>query len=1102
MSWPGERLQRVGTVSAHSRKRMLRARRLRSLRLELLEARTVMTALPFGATPDDTGEYMLGDVHVTVVLMESNNTIDNGTITYDANHPPTASFNYTPENWTQEAINAVKQNIETGVNWWKQTIDALPNVRDGLLNFTFDWTRLNTPVQTPFEPIARRSNDVDGNDIKWINSFLTPALGQAGLTPTGSISADIRKFNNYQRQQNDADWAFTIIVVNNANDADGEFAVGGSFRKAFSFAGGRYMVVPASRPASTYAHEAGHMFWALDEYLGGGTYSASRGYYNTPNTNAADNPESGFVQQASIMTNDVPEPLPPAQPSFLLSEAFNAHITSKSSSEMIGWRDTDSDGIFNVLDVPFELSGTGRFDSTAGTYRFTGSSSVRTLPNLNPSFLQNDITINRIREVQYAVDGGPWQVAQAFPERTYTTSLDLNIADSLLASGGSHTIKIRTIDTRTGAMSPEFVGTIGPSGTPQSVPSSDSGASGFVYFDSNGNGSWDRNEGPLVDWAVDLVDQFGTPIILQRRIEPNDYAEGAVLNGVHPEVTLSAVGGDVGANELQQLTIVLPEGGSVTPTYNGVLGSPLEFDSQVPLTAGRVASSLNSISALTGNILVSSTAASNVFRVTFTGGLARTNVSLIVQGEASGGASLASTAIMEGVSSTVFGFSSLRVPSAQRVFWNSSLAGGGFSEGWNTSRQFRADFGQSVSSVSIKALFATGDFGVGRLEAYSSSGVLLERFTSGVLTGGKSQVMTIARPTPDIAYIVAYGHLGSTIGLDTFTWGPRSSTTTNTLGAWSLPSLVSGTYRVKVIPPLAHIVTTPQGGQYEVGYTAGQTVGNLNFGIYNTDNIWHNIAFPENVNSDPQYLVNILDLLVLVNWLTTNGSGAPLPQTGDPSSTGYVDVNNDKVCSITDVLHVVNYLTLNPPGGTGGAGGEGETGGASLRGGMGLPGGSGGEGEESPFASWGGDDSLRVSLAYLESREDVHAHHDEGEHEEHGNHASMLETVADGLLTQGGGTDVDELDAVLAGDVAGAWLGSNLDSEIDSTPNPVASADESATPGALAGLPTAAVGAGDPEDLLPLARRKRLDRAVDTLAEDLSQMPAKIARILARGQHR
>jgi hypothetical protein len=231
---------------------------------------------------------------------------------------------------------------------------------------------------------------------------------------------------------------------------------------------------------------------------------------------------------------------------------------------------------------------------------------------------------------------------------------------------------------------------------------------------------------------------------------------------------------------------------------------------------------------------------------------------------------------------------------------------------------------------------------VGRLEAYNSAGELLERYTTKVLTGG-SETMTVARPTADIAYVVAYGHLGSGVALDTLVWGPRSSATTNTQGAWSLSSLLTGTYRVKVTPPLGHIVTTPQGGQFEVAYTEGLTVGDLNFGIYNTDNIWHNTALPQNVNADPLYVVNTIDMLVVINWLTINGPGAPLPQIGDPNVIGYLDVNNDKVCNTGDLLNLVNYLTLHPPGG-GGLGNEGESG-ASASGGSGLTGSGEGAGE-------------------------------------------------------------------------------------------------------------------------------------------------------------
>ena len=56
---------------------------------------------------------------------------------------------------------------------------------------------------------------------------------------------------------------------------------------------------------------------------------------------------------------------------------------------------------------------------------------------------------------------------------------------SIPVAAGEHTIKIRTVDTRTGAMSPEFVGTtdgVTESPTP-------GGISGFVWEDSDGDGT-------------------------------------------------------------------------------------------------------------------------------------------------------------------------------------------------------------------------------------------------------------------------------------------------------------------------------------------------------------------------------------------------------------------------------------------------------------------------------------------------------------------------------------------------------------------------------------------------------------------------------------
>ena len=777
--------------------------RQRRLHIEQLEGRDLLTALPFGAMPDDTGEYMLGDVKVTVVLMESDGTKDAST-----------------ENWTTDSINAVKANVQAGLNWWKDTLDALPNVRDGLLNFDIDWTYADTPVNTGYEPISRISNDFS----LWTYDF----LNKVGFNATGNFSSDIRAFNNFQRQQSGDDWAFTIFVVNNANDVDKGFADGGSFKNAFAFAGGRFEVVPASRPASTFAHETGHMFWAFDEYSGASAnYLSRRGYYNTQNTNSASNPAPGFVQANSIMSNDDALSNPPR---LTLTNAYNGHTSSQSSLETIGWKDSDGDGIFDVLDVPFKLSGTGSYNAATGLYHFTGSSSVATLPNQNTSGLQNDITINQIRVVQVQIDNGPWTTVLTLPARTYQTAIDVSFA----VPAGQHTVHLQTADTRTGVTSASFSGdTVAPSqvGSP--------GISGFVFRDDDGDGVWDPGEPPLTDFGLEVVDENDEPIDLLKNVEPSVSPESTVLNTINPDATIAAVGGDVQNNLVKARTSSL-------------------------------------------------------------------------------------------------------YPSAGRVFTTQSIAEGRTVETWGSSRQLRVDFTNPVGVVSIRAYSGSGT-SFGRLEAYDAQGHLLERFTSGAISGSNFVTMSIARPSADIAYVIAHGHVGTEVVLDTLQWGPMTSATSDTLGAYSLANLPAGTYRVKADPPPNHVVTTPTDGVATITVGPGQAVTGVNFGIHVGLNIWHNISHPLNVDGDADSLTTPIDALLIINWLNSHPNQPELPTDGDPSVDGYIDVNDDGLCTPLDALLVINDLNMPSGGSGGGGGGEGEM--PALQ----LPGGDpSGEGEQAP----------------------------------------------------------------------------------------------------------------------------------------------------------
>jgi len=528
---------------------------------EYLEDRTLLSAVPYGATPDDLAEFMLGDVLVTVVLMESSETI--------------SPQNPNTEDWSSSAIEAVKQKVTEGMTWWGETLQTQHPTAPHTLNFLYDFTYADTPVETDYEPIA----NISDNFIFWMYDF----LDMVGHNSSGNFSTDIRAFNHAQRLAHETDWAFTIFVANDENDPDntgdgGEFASGGTFSRAFAFAGGQFFVTPAGRPSSTYAHETGHIFWAKDEYLGAGSYTDQRGYYDAQNLNHASNPSPGFVQADSIMASGS-----------LMSNAYGDHTSSESSLEMIGWRDSDGDGVFDVLDEPLTLTGSGFVDPQAGEYRFVGTSSVATLMNANSSGPQNDITINEISRAEYRIDGvGDWETAATFQADTYTADLDLHIP---LPDLGLHTVEVRTTDDDSGVASPVFQGD-----TTTATSFLQQGINGIVWNDVDDNGQIDPGEPGLSDWTVRLVDAEGEPTDVDA-VEPDDYGAFTALDSVNPNVALTAVGIGVDGSVYARAGSPSSTGSNVFNYFDtnagwGASWSPetrnLRMDFSTPVTAVRL----------------------------------------------------------------------------------------------------------------------------------------------------------------------------------------------------------------------------------------------------------------------------------------------------------------------------------------------------------------------------------------------------------------------------------------------------------------------------------------------------------------------------------
>ena len=91
-----------------------------------------------------------------------------------------------------------------------------------------------------------------------------------------------------------------------------------------------------------------------------------------------------------------------------------------------------------------------------------------------------------------------------------------------------------------------------------------------------------------------------------------------------------------------------------------------------------------------------------------------------------------------------------------KVFGNSWTFSGEW--GFDTTFQphLRVDFDSLVISVEIDAIGGNLE-DYGRLEAYSSTSVLLNVYETGLLQSGDVETMSIFRPSADIAYILAAG---------------------------------------------------------------------------------------------------------------------------------------------------------------------------------------------------------------------------------------------------------------------------------------------------------------------------------------------------------
>ncbi len=197
----------------------------------------------------DNSDVMDGTVAVAVFLVESAGGID----------PNIYS-------WTQADQDLARSQVIDGLNWWVDQSRAFNLARP--LQFTPIFFDANNPAcQVPYEPVIRAGTDAPF----WINQIMSN-VGASG----GSVFERVAAFDRVIRDQNHADWAYSMFIAYNPSPARTSFSDG---RASWAYIGGPFTVSlfhsfgwPLSRIAS---HETGHIFYACDEYFQPGYFVCS-----------------------------------------------------------------------------------------------------------------------------------------------------------------------------------------------------------------------------------------------------------------------------------------------------------------------------------------------------------------------------------------------------------------------------------------------------------------------------------------------------------------------------------------------------------------------------------------------------------------------------------------------------------------------------------------------------------------------------------------------------------------------------------------------------------------------------------------------------------
>lgn len=188
----------------------------------------------------DNSNTMDGTVAVALFLMESTGATDPNI--YD---------------WSQSDQDFAIAQVIDGLNWWVDQSRAFSLSRP--LQFTLVPYRANDPAcQIPYEPVLRNALSA--------NLWVSTVMNNLGVT-SGDIFVRVASFDRIIRDQNRANWAFSIFLAYNPAPAPTSLTDG---RASWAYLGGPHANILFRSYgwslSQIVSHETGHIFYACDEY--------------------------------------------------------------------------------------------------------------------------------------------------------------------------------------------------------------------------------------------------------------------------------------------------------------------------------------------------------------------------------------------------------------------------------------------------------------------------------------------------------------------------------------------------------------------------------------------------------------------------------------------------------------------------------------------------------------------------------------------------------------------------------------------------------------------------------------------------------------------